>query len=226
MFICSTKKSNCSLDSTGSSGGGFFSRNLKSRNNDSIPVPMHQRAGSSPVPLIKTPSSPDALPTHKKIPSSVDQRTADCNDNTGFNLHSSCSSSSTKKLSLDSHLSVEQKSPKRTSSDISDKHSKKNYSEKLQVQKRSFDEIRVSAVHSEKSSELKKRETTKKMAATPELLAELLKGSSEKILNEQTTQNKKHQMRNSGSSSNMNMNLPLAVLNNLNNLVSYQLKCS
>lgn len=187
---------------------------------------MHQRAGSSPVPMIETPS-PDPLPiNHKKYPSSVDHRMVDSNDHLSFK---SDSSTSTKKLSLDSHLSVDQKSPKRTSSDISDKHYKKNYGDKMSmtstpVQKRSFDEIRVSTTLSDKSYVLNTPETPKNMAATPELLAELLKGSSEKILNEQTTQNKKHQMRNSGSNSSNTSSgmggLPLAVLNSLNNLVS------
>ncbi|KAG5680642.1 hypothetical protein PVAND_010136 [Polypedilum vanderplanki] len=208
----SIKKSNCSLDSTGSSGGGFFSRNLKSRKagSASLPVPMHQRAGSSPVPLIETPS-PDPLPNHKKYPSSIDQRIVDSSDHLSFKSDSG----STKKLSLDSHLSVDQKSPKRTSSDISDKHTKKVYGDKVHLQKRSFDEIRMPATP-EKNFILNTPETPKNMAATPELLAELLKGSSEKILNEQTTQNKKHQLRNNENSG--SSNLPLAVLNSLNNL--------
>lgn len=172
---------------------------------------MHQRAGSSPVPLIETPS-PDPLPiNHKKYPSNIDQRIVDSD-------HLSLRSEGVpKKLSLDSHLSVDQKSPKRASSDISDKHSKKNYSDKF-IQKRNYDELRVSTTPSEKSFVLNTPETPKNMAATPELLAELLKGSSEKILTDQTSQNKKHQMRNSGSSN--SSGLPLAVLNSLNNLVS------
>lgn len=170
---------------------------------------MHQRAGSSPVPLIETPS-PDPLPlNHKKYPSSVDQRIAGSNDHLSYK-----SDSATKKLSLDSHLSVDQKSPKRTSSDITDKQSKKNYVEKL-MQKRNFDELRVQTTPSDKNFVLTTPETPK---ATNELLAELLKGSSEKILTDQTMQNKKHQMRNSGG--NNNSGLPLAVLNSLNNLVS------
>lgn len=188
---------------------------MKSRKSgDSLPVPIHQRAGSSPVPLIETPS-PDPLPLHhKKYPSSIDQRVTDSAENLPFKPDGA-----TKKLSLDSHLSVDQKSPKRASSDISDKHSKKNYNDKF-IQKRNFDELRVSTTPSEKNFVLNTPETPKNMAATPELLAELLKGSSEKILTDQTSQNKKHQqqMRNSGGSN--SSGLPLAVLNSLNNLVS------
>ncbi|KAL7038622.1 hypothetical protein ACKWTF_009632 [Chironomus riparius] len=206
----SVKKSNCSLDSNESSGG-FFSRSKarKGGGGDSLPVPMHQRAGSSPVPLIETPS-PDPLPiSHKKYPSNIDQRMV------GSDHLSLRSEGVPKKLSLDSHLSVDQKSPKRASSDISDKHSKKNYSDKF-IQKRNYEELRVSTTPSEKAFVLNTPDTPKNMAATPELLAELLKGSSEKILTDQTSQNKKHQMRNSSSSN--SSGLPLAVLNSLNNL--------
>lgn len=170
---------------------------------------MHQRAGSSPVPLIETPS-PDALPmSHKKYPSNIDHRVVNSNDHLSFKPDGTA-----KKLSLDSHLSVDQKSPKRTSSDISDKHSKKSYVERL-MQKRNYDELRVTTTPSEKNFVLNTPETPK---ATNELLAELLKGSSEKILTDQTLQNKKHQMRNSSGSN--SSGLPLAVLNSLNNLVS------
>lgn len=206
------KKSNCSLDSTGSRGSGFFSRVGKSRKSGgSLPVPMHQRTVSSPVPLIET-TCPDAMPiNHKKYPSSVDHRTSvtDTSDRLSFKHD-------TKKLSLDSHLSVE-KSPKRTSSDTSDKHSKKNFHNEKLLAKRSLDEIRMPTSPADKHFILNTPETPKNMAATPELLAELLKGSSEKLLNEQN-HSKKHQNRNNSNSN--GMSLPTAVLNSLNSLVS------
>lgn len=209
------KKSNCSLDSTSSRGSGFFSRVSKSRKNNntgSLPVPMHQRTVSSPVPLIET-TSPDALPiNHKRYPSSVDQRVIDAPDRVTFKHDS-------KKLSLDSHLSVE-KSPKRTSSDTSDKHSKKNFSNEKLLTKRSLDEIRIPTSPADKNFILNTPETPKVMTASPELLAELLKGSSEKLLNEQN-HSKKHQNRNNANNSN-GMSLPTAVLNSLNSLVSFE----
>lgn len=176
----------------------------------SLPVPMHQRTVSSPVPLIET-TSPDALPiSHKRYPSSVDQRVIDTTDRLSFKHDS-------KKLSLDSHLSVE-KSPKRTSSDTSDKHSKKNFSNEKLTAKRSLDEIRMPTTTLDNKFVLNTPETPKSMTASPELLAELLKGSSEKLLNEQN-HNKKHQNRNSNHNSN-GMSLPAAVLKSLNSLVS------
>lgn len=203
------KKSNCSLDSTSSRGSGFFSRVAKCRKSGgSLPVPMHQRTVSSPVPLIET-TSPDSMPIHhKRYPSSVDHRMVDSGDRFTFKHDN-------KKLSLDSHLSVEKAPPKRTSSDSSDKHSKKNFSDKITA-KRSLDEIRMPTSSGDKSYILNTPDTPKSMAATPELLAELLKGSSEKLLNEQNS-SKKHQSRNISSSG---MSLPIAVLNSLNSMVS------
>lgn len=166
---------------------------------------MHQRTVSSPVPLIET-TSADSLPiNHKRYPSSIDQRSVDTTDRLTFKHD-------TKKLSLDSHLS-----PKRTSSDTSDKHSKKNFQNEKLVAKRSLDEIRMPTSPADKQFVLNTPETPKNMAATPELLAELLKGSSEKLLNEQN-HTKKHQNRNSGSSN--GMLLPKAVAKALDSMVS------
>lgn len=167
-----------------------------------LPIPIHQRTGSTPETTSLNP-----LPyNHKKFSSGVDQRTI-----VGSSDHLQCESMSTpKKLSFDSFLSVDQKSPKRTTSDTTDKHWKKN-NEKL-IQKRSFDEIQIPTPPLDKKFVLNTPDTPN-IVATPELLAELLKGSSEKILTDQT-QSKKHQIRNS------NNQLPSPVLNSLNNLVS------
>lgn len=191
------------------SHGGFFSRNKARKSGGNLPVPMHQRTVSSPVPLIET-TSPDALPIHhKKYPSSIDQRVTENHERISFKQD-------LKKLSLDSCL-LSEKSPKRTSSDISDKHSKKNSfnSDKIH-QKRSLDEMRLSSQNSSQTASensfilmTPETPTPKSMAATPELLAELLKGSSEKQVNE--NQNRKHQHQHSIISS-TGIALPTAVL--------------
>lgn len=169
-----------------------------------FPIPFHQRAGSSPET-----QSMDSHPfSHKKYSSSIDQRAI-----VGSTDHLQCENASTpKKLSFDSFLSVDPKSPKRASSD-SDKHSKR--SNEKPMQKRSFDEIRINATPIDKKFILHTPETPQNIVASPELLAELLKGSSEKLLNDQT-QSKKHQIR----SNNNNSQLPSPVVNSLNNLVS------
>jgi hypothetical protein len=171
----SHKKSNCSLDE---SNTGFFSRHKSRKSGGHLPIPIHTRTVSSPVPLIET-SSPDSLPIHhKRYPSNIEHRVSD-----------NSFKSDTKKLSLDSYLSSAEKSPKRTSSDITDKQSKKNaYTVDKQHPKHSLDEIRMSKQSSnERNFILKTPETPKSVAATPELLAQLLKGSSERLLTEQNS---------------------------------------
>jgi hypothetical protein len=163
------------LDSTSSRGSGFFSRVTKSRkNNGSLPIPSHQRTASSPVPLIET-TSPEPITAHRRFPSSIEQHHHRSLENERASFKSD-----SKKLSLDSHLSVD-KSPKRTSSDTSDKHSKKNHSHEKLVAKRSLDEIRMPTLTTSHSGDkspfiLNTPETPKNLNATPELLAELLKG--------------------------------------------------
>lgn len=121
--------------------------------------------------MIET-TSPDAVtPSHRRFPNSIDHHSISESERVSFKNDS-------KKLSLDSHLSVD-KSPKRTSSDTSDKHSKKNHSHEKLVAKRSLDEIRMpTTTASDKAFLLHTPETPKNVNASPELLAELLKGKS------------------------------------------------
>jgi hypothetical protein len=165
---------------------------------------MHTRTASSPSQLLVVGSSSQDLPavqhSHKRYPSSVDQRSMDFDKNVKNEI--------SKKLSLDSNSN--DKSPKRTSSDTSDKHSKRN-SSSASDKKRSLDEIRLSArtgTPSERSFVLNTPDTPKSAtpAATPELLAELLKGSSEKLVNEQL------QVSQSNISLSSSQALPTAVL--------------
>jgi hypothetical protein len=176
--------------------------NNKSRkSNAHLPVPMHTRTASSPSQLVVV-SNQDLPPithNHKRYPSSVDQRSIEFDKNVKNDI--------TKKLSLDSNSD---KSPKRTTSDTSDKHSKRS-SSGASDKKRSLDEIRLSTrtttTPSERSFVLNTPETPKTaLAATPELLAELLKGSSEKLVNEQL------QVSQSNISLSSSQALPTAVL--------------
>lgn len=211
LLIFSHKKSNCSLDETNTS---FFSKNKTRKSGGNLPIPIHTRTVSSPVPLISETTCSDPVPfQHKRFPS-VDQRTVpSLSDRISFKTDS-------KKLSLDSCLSPE-KFPKRTSSDISDKHSKKNSYVDKNNPKRSLDEMRLSTrTSSERSFILNTPETpstpilpttpslNKGVAATPELLAELLRGSSERLVNEQHQTNNHHNIFNSSGG----IALPSAVL--------------
>lgn len=104
--------------------------------------------------------------------------------------HSDKIKTTNKKLSLDISLQPHgSDKPKRASSDTSDKFSKRSSSsasDKSATQKRCIEEARYSSrTPSERSFILHTPETPKGPVATPELLAELLKGSSEKLVAEQ-----------------------------------------
>lgn len=186
-----------------------------------LPIPTHTRTASSPSQLIEIGSQEVLVSHHKRYPSNIEQRTLDNQRAERLSLKQD-----SKKLSLDSNIS--DKIPKRTSSDISDKHIKRtssNATDNKAHQKRSLDEMRLSQssrTPSERSFILNTPETPKTMDATPELLAELLKGSSERLVtelhhnkncNKNTT---KDGNNNSGNSNNSNSSgstaLPTAVL--------------
>lgn len=145
-----------------------------------LPVPCHTRAASTPSQTDL--STPEPIVAHHRRYPSIDQ----------FN-------DKTKKLSLDSNLDKS----KRASSEILDKNPKRNSSgaSEKSFQKRSFDEIRLSQVSRTPSE--RSVEKSGNILPTPELLAELLKGSSERLATEQ------NQMGGTGSGSTA---LPSAVL--------------
>lgn len=124
-------------------------------------VPIHARTLSSPVKLISNFDS-TVHHHHKRYPSSVDQ--------SGSENHFK----NDKKLSLDSYLT------NRCASD-----------EKSNI-KRSLDEIQLPSQDSlNRNFVLNTPETPNTRSSGELLLAQLLKGSSEKLLNEQNLNNKK-----------------------------------
>lgn len=147
-----------------------------------LPVPIHTRAASTPSHTDMT--TPEPIVAHHRRYPSIDQ----------FN-------DKTKKLSLDSNLDKS----KRASSELNDKNPKRNSSgaSEKSFQKRSFDEIRLSQVSRTPSERSVDTPKGGGILPTPELLAELLKGSSERLAAEQS------QMGGAGSGSTA---LPSAVL--------------
>ncbi|XP_063700137.1 rho guanine nucleotide exchange factor 17 [Culicoides brevitarsis] len=136
------------------------------KSNTLLPVPSHTRTASSPSQLLEiTQRSPSPIP-HTRTDSTAEKP-------------------STKKLSLDCHhanLETGNK-PKRASSDTTDKHSKRSSSS---ASDKSDKHGRYSSrTPSERSFILHTPETPKGPVPSPELLAELLKGSSEKLTTEQ-----------------------------------------
>ncbi|XP_055549403.1 uncharacterized protein LOC129732498 [Wyeomyia smithii] len=144
-----------------------------------LPLPAHSRTASSPSKLADMSNiESHPLGNTKRHLGNIDQKSTDSDRSEKSN-----GKIESKKFSLDSHLSEKSSShdkhSKRSSSGTSDKH-----------QKRSLDDTRYShssRTPSERSSVLNTPDTQKNLVASPELLAELLKGSSEKLVTEQLT---------------------------------------
>ena len=174
-----------------------------------LPIPSHTRTASSPSKLSELGISDLPGYVHKKHASTIEHQKStdsDRSDKSTGRLES-------KKLSLDSHID---KTAKRTMSECSGIKRALIAGEK--TQKRSLDEIRFlpTRTPSERSFILNTPETPKgSIVATPELLAELLKGSSEKLVNEE---------RQSNNSTDGSTALPTAVLKCLVSRMKFALK--
>ncbi|XP_053670589.1 uncharacterized protein LOC128720910 [Anopheles nili] len=163
-----------------------------------LPVPTHVRTASSPSKLSDSSGTRSASPS-KRYLCNIDQRSTDSDRS-----EKSTGKLESKKLSLDSHLQSEKPTKpgkQRSGSSASEKQ-----------QKRSLDEVRLSQssrTPSERSFTLAVTpEAPKGLAASPELLAELLKGSSEKLVTEQLGT-----ASGAGGGTNASNALPSAVLN-------------
>uniref|UniRef100_A0A182SUZ5 Uncharacterized protein n=1 Tax=Anopheles maculatus TaxID=74869 RepID=A0A182SUZ5_9DIPT len=181
-----------------------------------LPVPTHVRTASSPSKLSDSSSSHSASPS-KRYLCNIEQRSTDSDKSEKSTAGGS--KLENKKFSLDSHLT--DKSLKRGGSDVHEKPNKQRSGSSAsdKQQKRSLDEVRLSQnsrTPSERSfTLLNTPDTPKGLAASPELLAELLKGSSEKLVTEQLTGSGGN---GGGNASNA---LPSAVLNCLYASVLY-----
>ncbi|XP_058455844.1 uncharacterized protein LOC131433085 [Malaya genurostris] len=166
------------------------------KTNANLPIPAHSRTASSPSKLAdlgNTETTPTGI--NKRHLGNIEQRSTDSDKS-----EKSTGKLESKKFSLDSHFSEKnsshEKHSKRSSSGANDKH-----------QKRSLDDTRYSQssrTPSERSFVLNSPEQPKGLVASPELLAELLKGSSEKLVAEQIS--------GGASPHNANNALPSAVL--------------
>lgn len=145
-------------------------------------VPIHIRAASTPV---QTENARTDLVQHKRFPSSVEGVSKHNKSDPGIRKDI------TKKFSLDNIVRSDDRQVKRASSETPDKFSKRNSSSPAAVSLLAFTNER-----SQRLDEMPPRSgqsSTKhkgSLKATPELLAELLKGSSEKMAKaEQKTKN-------------------------------------
>lgn len=178
--------------STGSSNSG---QTGTSPVNSSLPLPVHTRAASTPVQMENT--RPDVVVQHKRFPSSVEGAPKHNKSDPGIRKDTA------KKFSLDNNNArADDRLVKRASSETPEKFSKRNSSSPAAVSLLAFTSER-----SQRLDEMPPRsgQTTTKhkssLKATPELLAELLRGSSEKLV--------KAEQKNKNDNSNT---LPTAVL--------------
>uniref|UniRef100_A0A182Q6G1 DH domain-containing protein n=1 Tax=Anopheles farauti TaxID=69004 RepID=A0A182Q6G1_9DIPT len=156
-----------------------------------LPVPTHVRTASSPSKLSDSSGSHSASPS-KRYLCNIEQRSTDSDKSEKSNVGGGGGKLECKKFSLDSHHLAD-KTLKRGNSEVHEKPSKQRSgsSASEKQQKRSLEEVRLSQnsrTPSERSfTLLNTPDTPKGLAASPELLAELLKGSSEKLITEQLT---------------------------------------
>ncbi|XP_058056101.1 uncharacterized protein LOC131207502 [Anopheles bellator] len=205
-----------SMDETNDRHGGGKASGKPRKASANLPVPTHVRTASSPSKLSDSSSSNAWAATvatqsaAKRHLSNIEQRSTDSDrseKSTGgggkkFSLDSHHGEKLSKRASEGGGIVREKPSSKRSGSSASDKQPK-----------RSLDEVRLSQTSrtpSERSITLvpDAAGTPKGMAASPELLAELLKGSSEKLITEQLTTGSAP-----GNNGNPSTALPSAVLN-------------
>uniref|UniRef100_A0A182J3E0 Uncharacterized protein n=1 Tax=Anopheles atroparvus TaxID=41427 RepID=A0A182J3E0_ANOAO len=179
-----------SMDETNDRHSGKACKPRKTSAN--LPVPTHVRTSSSPSKLSDSSVAHTAPNSSKRYLGNIEQRSTDSekSDRSGAGSTTGTGKLESKKLSLDDHLP--DRAVRRGGSDGHEKLNKRSASSASdKQQKRSLDEVRLSQnsrTPSERSFTLHTPETPKGgLTASPELLAELLKGSSEKLITEQLT---------------------------------------
>ncbi|XP_037050154.1 uncharacterized protein LOC119084247 isoform X2 [Bradysia coprophila] len=168
MFNRSESSSKLSDASLQSFDDDTHRKAYRKNNSTHLPIPYHVRASSTPIQS----DSHSKEVSHKRFPSYVDTSTV--ND----------LKKDQKKMSLD-NLSK--------SHENFGKDSKKSSGAGDKLQKHSLDEGRLLSSSSSESGNKKKcsSDTSNTIQATPQLLAELLKGSSERLVSEQIQSNQR-----------------------------------
>lgn len=157
-----------------------LSSRKSSETENSLPIPMHIRAASTPAHM-EAQRNEQIHPGHKRYPSCVE--TSPRQD--------------TKKFSTDSYVScpvTDDRHGKRASSESKEKITKRNASSPAAIS------LLVSAAatnnksqhfHSDDRNKMPGKQNTLPIKASPELLAELLRGSSEKMTTTERARNEK-----------------------------------
>lgn len=141
-----------------------------------LPIPCHIRAASTPSNMDTLPSTDQLVAHHKRYPSSIEP----------FNLRESEKRLSDKKLSLDScdkiHKRSSQDLSSKRNSGCSDRHRGYIDAHRLSTSSRSPSERSILTLNTPETPKMN-------ILPTPELLAELLKGSSERAASEHRKMN-------------------------------------
>lgn len=146
-----------------------------SETENSLPIPMHTRAASTPAHIEARRN--EHLHSHKRYPSCVE--TSPRQDS--------------KKYSADSYLTrnIDDRHNKRASSESKEKITKRNASSPAAIS--SLSAANEKSQRSDDRSKMPCKQQTLPIKASPELLAELLRGSSEKMTTSERERNKKVQ---------------------------------
>lgn len=146
---------------------------------NSLPIPMHTRAASTPAHMEAPRNNEQIHLGHKRYPSCVE--TSPRQD--------------AKKYSADSYLTrnADDRFSKRASSESKEKITKRNASSPAAISLLSAANEKMHRVSSEDRSRMPAKQNTLPIKASPELLAELLRGSSEKMTTFERERNKKIQ---------------------------------
>lgn len=146
-----------------------------SETENSLPIPMHTRAASTPA-HIETPRTDTVHSHHKRYPSCVETSPR----------------KETKKYSTDSYMRItDDRHSKRALSESKEKITKRNASSPAGMSLLSTANEKLHRFNTDDRGKSPIKQNTLPIKATPELLAQLLSGSSEKMTTAERERNKK-----------------------------------
>lgn len=156
--------------------GKSSSSRKSSDTENSLPIPTHTRCASTPA-HIEAPRNEAMHAHHRRFPSCVE--TSPRQD--------------TKKYSADSYMTrnTDDRHSKRASSESKDKLTKRNVSSPAAISLLGAGNEKNQRFGSDDRGKIPPKQTTLPLKASPELLAELLRGSSEKMTTAERERNKK-----------------------------------
>lgn len=191
---------------SGHRGGGKTSRKSQSSYANSLPIPKHTRAASTPVHIEKQ-LPVDVKAQHRRFPSCVESTPRHNTSDPGLRKDTP------KKFSLDNFAPrYDERAAKRASSEVKETAmTKRNTSSPAAISLLNFTNEKSQNLNFDDVNHKPSTQQKTSVKATPELLAELLKGSSEKMVTSEQTKRGSNSSTSSGIGDHSNV-LPTAVL--------------